>query len=113
MDKSAEYRNIVKSAMCEYERLYNLPPQSDTETLGIYDDERGRYMLLEWGWQDEERVQRIVLYVRLIDGKFWIEEDWTEEGIATDLLAAGVPNTDIVLGFQPPDMRPYTEFAAA
>ncbi len=42
-----------------------------------------------------------------------IEEDWTEGGIATDLLEAGVPKEDIVLAFHPPKMRPYTEFAVA
>ena len=35
----------------------------------------------------------------------------TEEGIATDLLEAGVPKEDIVLAFQPPDVRRFTEFA--
>ncbi|WP_442921720.1 element excision factor XisI family protein [Microcoleus sp. Aus8_D2] len=28
-----------------------------------------------------------------------MEEDWTEYGIATDLVAAGVPKEDIVLAF--------------
>ncbi|MEZ4707425.1 MAG: element excision factor XisI family protein [Caldilineaceae bacterium] len=44
---------------------------------------------------------------------FYIEIDWTEEGIATELLAAGVPNADIVLVFHHPIVRPYTEFAVA
>jgi hypothetical protein len=43
----------------------------------------------------------------------WIEEDWTEAGIADILVRAGVPREDIVLGFQPPDLRQYTDFAAA
>ena len=42
-----------------------------------------------------------------------IEEDWTEEGIATDLLEAGVPHEDIVLAFHPPEKRPLTDFAVA
>jgi hypothetical protein len=33
--------------------------------------------------------------------------------VAGDLEAAGVPKTDIVLGFQPPQVRPHTEYAAA
>jgi hypothetical protein len=37
----------------------------------------------------------------------------TEDGIATDLLEAGVPKEDIVLAFHAPEMRPYTEFAVA
>ena len=42
-----------------------------------------------------------------------IEEDWTEEGITSYLLAAGVPKEDIVLGFHAPEVRPNTEFAVA
>jgi hypothetical protein len=47
------------------------------------------------------------------DRKFWIEEDWTEDGIAADLVRAGVPKEDIVLAFHEPGMRQYTDFAAA
>jgi hypothetical protein len=65
------------------------------------------------GWTDGRRVRRTVLYVRLLNGKFWIDEDWTENGIATDLLRAAVPKDDIVLAFQPPERRPLTEFAIA
>ena len=53
----------------------------------------------------------MTVYVRIRDGKFWIEEDWTEDGIATDLVRAGVPKEDIVLAFHDPQMRQYTEFA--
>ena len=45
--------------------------------------------------------------------KFWIEEDWTEDGIAADLVRAGVPKEDIVLAFHEPGMGQYTDFAAA
>ncbi|WP_333146915.1 element excision factor XisI family protein [Microcoleus sp. B13-B6] len=56
---------------------------------------------------------RWAVYVRIRDRKFWIEEDWTEDGIATDLVRAGVPKEDIVLAFHEPGMRQYTDFAAA
>lgn len=49
--------------------------------------------------------------MRIRNGQFWIEEDWTEEGIATDLVRAGVPKEDIVLTFHEPKMRQYTDFA--
>jgi len=53
------------------------------------------------------------VYVRLRNRKFWIEEDWLEHGITTDLFRAGVPKEDIVPAFYPPEIRPMTEFAAA
>ena len=33
----------------------------------------------------------MTVYVRIRDGKFWIEEDWTEDGIATDLVWRRLP----------------------
>ena len=43
----------------------------------------------------------------------WIRCDNTEDGIATELVAAGVPKEDIVLGFKSEAMRRDTEFAVA
>jgi hypothetical protein len=54
----------------------------------------------------------MTVYVRIRDHKFWIEEDLTEDGIANDLVQAGVPPEDIVLAFHEPKMRQYTDFAA-
>ncbi|HAX76640.1 MAG TPA: hypothetical protein DCY88_12560 [Cyanobacteria bacterium UBA11372] len=34
-----------------------------------------------------------------------------EEGMASELLRLGVPKEDIVLAFQPPEVRKFTEFA--
>ncbi|MFM6201853.1 MAG: element excision factor XisI family protein, partial [Dolichospermum sp.] len=45
--------------------------------------------------------------------KIWIQYDDTEEGIANDLIAAGVPKEDIVLGFRHPRIRPFTNFAVS
>ena len=46
-----------------------------------------------------------------IDDKIWIQRDGIEEGMATDLLNAGIPKDKIVLAFQPEYIRPLTEFA--
>ena len=65
------------------------------------------------GWHQDNRIKRNVIHVRLKDEKIWIEEDQTEDGIATDLLQAGVSREDIVLAFHPPHLRQFTEFATA
>lgn len=64
-------------------------------------------------WKENKRILKTVLHVALQNGKIWIEEDLTEEGITTWFLEHGIPNAAIVLGFQPPLIRPYTEFAVA
>jgi hypothetical protein len=61
----------------------------------------------------KRRIHGTTLYVRLHHGKIWIEDDMTEEGIATDLVQAGVPKEDIALAFYTPAERQFTEFASA
>jgi len=51
------------------------------------------------------------MYLRIKDGKIWVEEDWTDLCVVDDLLAAGISKSDIVLGFHHPSKRPLTEFA--
>jgi hypothetical protein len=113
MDKLSEYRSLIKRLLAEHAELINRRPNPDVETVVAFDEQRDHYMLLKVGWSPRGRVRGTTLYVRLRNDKFWIEEDWTEDGIATDLLAAGVPNEDIVSAFHPPEMRPFTEFAVA
>ena len=85
----------------------------DVETVFLCDESQDSYLLMDIGWRGKQHVCNPILFVRIRDGKFRIEEDWTEEGIATDLLGAGVPKEDIVLAFQHPSTRAYTEFAIA
>ena len=47
------------------------------------------------------------------DGKIWIQRDGIEDGIIPELLEAGIPKEQIVLGVQPPHRRQYTEFAVS
>lgn len=64
-----------------------------------------RYLLLTQGWDGYKRIHGLLAHVDIIGDKFYIQEDNTEEGIATDLLEAGVPKDKIVLAFQHPDRR--------
>lgn len=113
MDKLIEYRRIIKQLLLRYAELIGRRPKPGKDFEVVFDEERDHYMLISVGWSGQQRVRGTTVYVRLRNGKFWIEEDWLEQGIASDLLEHGVPKQDIVLAFQPPDMRPLTEFAVA
>ena len=63
------------------------------------------------GWHRDRRVHGCVLHIDIIDGKIWIQHDGTTDGAAEALVAAGVPQEAIVLGFQPPERRKLTAFA--
>jgi hypothetical protein len=113
MNDSATYRDIVKQVLSSIAAWVNQTPVPHQETICVFDTEHDYYLLLNVTWAQYRCVQSAQLFIRLRNGKIWIEEDWTEDGVATDLLKAGIPNEDIVLGFQPEEMRPYTEFAVA
>jgi GNAT superfamily N-acetyltransferase len=120
MDRGHEYRLIVQQVLQDYFRLYTQSADENLETFLVCDRNQDQYLLMRLGWEGESpgkrlrqrRINRTVLHLRLREGKVWVEEDWTEQGVATDLLAAGMAREAIVLGFQPPHLRQYTEFAA-
>ena len=53
------------------------------------------------------------MHVDIIDGKFWIQRDGTERGIARELLEAGVSEGRIVLAFRSLEMRKISDFTIA
>ena len=113
MDRMKRYREMIHRLLEDYRQLYASQPESGVETALIADDLHGEYMLMRVGWRGDTRVRRPAFYLRLKDDKIWIEEDWTPDGVATELVASGVPHEDIVLAFKPPELRHLTEFAAA
>ena len=113
MDKIKKYQKTIKKILSEYIELDKRQPTEGVEYLLVADDERGHYFWLNLGWKSGKRINSETVYVRLLDGKFQIETDWTENGIAEDLTAAGVPEDDIVFAFQPPEIRQLTEFEKA
>jgi hypothetical protein len=85
----------------------------EIETEVVVDRERSRYLLVDVGWNGLRRIHGPLVHVDVIDGKFWIQCDGTEDGVATQLVEAGVPRDRIVLASRHPTIRPYTDFAVA
>ncbi|MDM8527344.1 XisI protein [Anaerolineales bacterium HSG24] len=113
MDKLVSYRTLIKKLLTKHAEQSNQAPSQELETELVFDEQHDHYMLFTLGWWTEGRVHGTTVHVRLRKGKFWIEEDWLEDGITTDLLEAGVPKEDIVLAFHSPKKRAWTEFAVA
>lgn len=113
MDKIIHYRTLIKNILIQYDQLANNPPIPEVETILAFDDEHNQYIWFQVGWNQKERVKGITIHIQIKNNKIWIEEDWTEVGIANDLVDSGVPQSDIVLGFHPPEVRSDTDFAVA
>jgi XisI protein len=109
MESLDAYREIIERTLTEYASVPYA--HGDIQTEPVFDRERNRYLLVNVGWHDDERVHGALVHVEIIGDKIWIQRDGTEHGIAKDLVAAGIPRDRIVLGFRVPESRPYTGFA--
>ena len=67
-------------------------------------------VLINIGWLNEQRIHHGVIHIDIIDGQVWIQANNTNRLIAEELVSAGVRAKSIVLGLQPPDVRPYTAY---
>ena len=112
MDKLIQYREIIEQILTGYQKLVPSSPDDEVEELLAFDEKRDQYLWFRSGWQNKARVRHVTIYIRIKNGKVWVEEDWTDLEVVNDLLSAGIP-ADIVLGFQPLDVRQHTEFAIA
>jgi hypothetical protein len=110
MSESDKYRAIIKQILTEYAKYK--PSYGKVETEAIFDGERDHYESVYVGWDKKKRIHGSVIHIDIKDGKVWIQHDGTSEGIADELVEAGIPKEDIVLGFRYPKFRKYTEFAA-
>jgi hypothetical protein len=111
MDPMTEERAIIRRCLREYIDIRYLNGDIHNET--VFDEENARYLVVSQGWMGPKRTHGCLLHVEIIDGKIWIQRDGTEEGIAVELVEAGIPKSRIVLGFWDPEARRLGEFAAA
>lgn len=102
MDKVDTYRMEIKRLLQAYAAIVRGQPTPEVETLLAFDETHDQYLWLQAGWAEARRVYGVTVHVRIVDGKIRIEQDWTEDGITTDLLQAGIPPEDIVLAFHEP-----------
>lgn len=102
---------LVERVLCDRAHVYAMPDKF--RTLTVFDRLNGQFLLMDEGWEGFKRVHQVWGHVELRDGKFWIHDDGTQEGVATLFMAAGIPKERIVLAFQHPGRRKYGEFAPA
>ena len=97
MDKLMDYYNIIYPILKEYADLpYHY---GDLEHKLIVSDDKKNYLLMTIGWENGIRVHGCITHLEIINDKIWIHRDGLEDGIATDLLAAGFSKNKIVLAF--------------
>lgn len=111
MEKLECYRQIIQRIISDYAKIPYA--HEELQKLPVFDRENDRYLLIVDGREGKKHLHYATIHVDIINEKFWIRQDGTENGVATDLLEAGVPKEHIVLAFHSPEKRKYTEFAVA
>ncbi|MDJ0619532.1 MAG: XisI protein [Calothrix sp. MO_192.B10] len=116
-EKLEKYRRVIQKILTEYYEMTvaQTPTSAEIEASDriAFDEKHDQYLWFRFGWQEKQRIQHIIMYLCIKNGKIWVEEDATNLCVVDDLLAAGIPQTDIVLGFHHPRKRNLTEFAIA
>ena len=111
MDTLENYRQIIQRVLTRYTQIPYTYGEIESKTL--FDRAADRYMLITVGWQGVKRVHGCLIHLDILDGKVWLQRDDTDYQVAKELEQAGIPKKQIVLGFQTPDVRPFTEYAIA
>lgn len=112
MEKIARYREIIKNIIQAH--VYPPTRHIDEYEVQVVVDEKGdHYYLMKIGWDGTKRLHGCTLHFDIKNGKIWIQEDWTEEGVIDKLLEAGVPAEDIVPSFRSPEVRRHLGLAVS
>src|SRR5580700_7408314 len=79
------YCDLVEQVLDVYTKIPYA--QGDLTCEAIFDRQRGRFVLMTLGWDDDERVHHPLAHIDIIDGKLWIQTDNKEHGIALACFA--------------------------
>lgn len=109
MDKLNHYRKLIREILTNHSKVPYKHGNIKFET--VFDSEFDRYLLILLGRENKRYEHGCLIHVDIINEKIWIQRDGTEFGVANELVEAGVPKNEIVLGFKSPEHRKDTEFA--
>jgi hypothetical protein len=114
MDKIKKYEGIILELLKEYATIQPAN-MAEYENQIIADAERHHYQSVSVGWNKKGHYIYVINFHFDIKstGKIWLMANNTDALIAQELVKRGVPAADIVLGFQSPQLRQYSEYATA
>ena len=111
MENIEKYRKIIRELIEKHAQFR--PARGEVEVELNFDEANNHYALLFNGWNGPHRIEGNVIHIDIRNGKIWIQHDGTEESIAEELVAAGIPPNKIVLAYKSERMRQHTDFAVS
>ncbi|MBE9068674.1 XisI protein [Leptolyngbya cf. ectocarpi LEGE 11479] len=110
MDTLEACRNVIQSLLADYATVPIA--NGEIECYTVFDIQQDHYQVMNVGWDGHRRVYGCVLHLDIKDDKIWIQQNMTEMKVAQELVNRGIEKESIVLGFQAPEVRQYTEYSA-
>ncbi len=111
MDQLDTYRQVIRKVLKPYTDITYA--NVNVKNHQVFDSETDQYLILSEGWDRQHHLHSCLIHIEIINDKVWVQCDNTEDGITEELIQAGIPKENIVLGFHEPEIRPYTGFAVA
>lgn len=110
-DELTRYRKSIKQILSPFANVRYA--NGDFRNQAVFDENADRYLIVSTGFEGTKRYHGCVIYIAIRDGKVWLEADNTDAVIARELVNAGIPKSEIVLGFRLPELRSETGYAVA
>lgn len=114
MDRLSLFREKIKEILGSFAALVKRTSRAkQIDTVTLFDEESDNYMVYRIGWEDKKRIHLTMMYVRIVEGKIWFEENRTEIDIAQELMDLGISKDEMCLGFIHPLLREEEASAVA
>jgi len=108
MENIEKYKNIVKNSLLEIAQWIPFDDKIAVET--IFDDQRGHYLLLTVGWENDRREYAILLHIDIkTNGRVYLQHDGTDLEFALRLAEKGILKSDMVIAYRSPFQRQFIE----
>jgi hypothetical protein len=80
MDQLNTYRSIIKEVLTRYYELDLEQPIAGIEPILAFDEVRDHYFWAQVGWNQTGRSCGSTVYIRIKDGKVWVESVTVQSG---------------------------------
>jgi hypothetical protein len=110
MDHIPVYERILLDVLEDY-RSYFANSRSPCRYVLIHDPIQHQFMVVNYGWDERKFEHMTLFHFEIHDRKIWMHRNMTNCNPIEDLLDAGIPKSDIVLGDKSPTERQYTGYA--
>lgn len=97
-----QLQTLIENVLCESQRFYE---RSGVRVTASFDRNRNQFLLIEEGWEGYKRIHFPLAHLEIQENLIYIQRDGTHDGLALDLLRAGVPAEKLVLAFKHPSER--------